>query len=39
MVNPSAEENYVTRWRDRTDVPDRVKEKVLGGNATRFFGL
>jgi predicted TIM-barrel fold metal-dependent hydrolase len=37
--DPSAEENYVTRWRDRTDVPDRVKEKVLGGNAARFFGF
>lgn len=37
--DPSAEENYVTSWRDRTDVPDRIKEKVLGGNAARFFGL
>jgi predicted TIM-barrel fold metal-dependent hydrolase len=37
--DPSAEENYVSRWRERTDIPERVKEKVLGGNAARFFGL
>lgn len=37
--DPSAEENYVTRWRNRSDVSDRVKEKVLGENAARFFGL
>ena len=37
--DPSAEENYVTRWRERTEVSDRVKEKVLCGNAARFFSL
>jgi len=38
-ADPSAEENYVSRWRQRTDLPDRVKEKVLGGNAARFFAI
>jgi predicted TIM-barrel fold metal-dependent hydrolase len=35
----SAEENYVTHWRERSDIPERVKEKVLGENAARFFGI
>ena len=37
--DPSAEENYVTRWRERSDMPERVKEKILGKNAARFFRL
>jgi predicted TIM-barrel fold metal-dependent hydrolase len=37
--DPSAEENYVTRWRERSDMPERVKEKILGKNAERFFRL
>ena len=37
--DPSAEENYVTNWRRRTDLPEHVKKKVLGENAARFFGL
>jgi predicted TIM-barrel fold metal-dependent hydrolase len=37
--DPSAEENYVDSWRKRTDVPERVKEKLLGENAARFFGI
>jgi predicted TIM-barrel fold metal-dependent hydrolase len=37
--DPSAEETYVTRWRNRTDLPDQVKKKLLGENAARFFGL
>ncbi len=35
----SAEAHFVSNWRKRTDLPDRVKEKVLGGNAARFFNL
>jgi predicted TIM-barrel fold metal-dependent hydrolase len=35
----SSEENYVTHWRERTDVSERVKEKVLGKNAAHFFRL
>jgi predicted TIM-barrel fold metal-dependent hydrolase len=35
----SAEENYVSHWRERSDVSERFKEKVLGGNAARFFGI
>src|SRR5262249_1662372 len=37
--DPSAEEDYVTRWRERSDMPERVKEKILGKNAERFFRL
>jgi uncharacterized protein len=37
--DPSAEENYVTHWRERTDVSERVKEKALGENAARFFNI
>ena len=37
--DPSAEENYVTRWRERSDMPERIKEKILGKNAERFFHL
>lgn len=37
--DPSAEENYVTQWSERPDVSQRVKEKVLGANAARFFNL
>jgi predicted TIM-barrel fold metal-dependent hydrolase len=37
--DPSAEENYVTRWRERSDMPARVKDKILGENAARFFRL
>ena len=37
--DPSAEENYVSRWRERSDMPERVKEKLLGKNAERFFRL
>ena len=37
--DPSAEENYVSRWRERSDMPERVKEKILGKNAEPFFGL
>ena len=37
--DPSAEENYVIRWRERSDMPERVKEKILGKNAQRFFRL
>jgi predicted TIM-barrel fold metal-dependent hydrolase len=37
--DPSAEENYVTRWRERSDMPERVKEKILGKNAERIFRL
>lgn len=37
--DPASEENYVSHWRERTDVPDRVKDKVLGENAARFFRL
>ena len=37
--DPSAEETYVSRWRNRTDLPDQVKKKLLGENAARFFGL
>jgi predicted TIM-barrel fold metal-dependent hydrolase len=37
--DPSAEENYVTRWRERSDMPERIKEKILGKNAERFFRL
>lgn len=33
----SSEETFVTNWRKRTDVPERVKKKVLGENAARFF--
>ncbi len=35
----SAEETYVTNWRNRTDISNDVKEKVLGENAARFFRL
>ena len=35
----SAEETFVSNWRERTDIPDRVKGKVLGENAARFFRL
>jgi predicted TIM-barrel fold metal-dependent hydrolase len=27
------------RWRERNDMPERVKEKILGKNAERFFHL
>jgi predicted TIM-barrel fold metal-dependent hydrolase len=37
--DPSAEENFVTRWRERTDLPNQVKGKVLGENAACFFRL
>ena len=37
--DPSAEETYVARWRNRTDLPDQVKRKVLGENAARFYRL
>ena len=37
--DPSGEENYVIRWRERSDMPERVKEKILGKNAQRFFRL
>jgi len=37
--DPSAEETYVSRWRARTDLPDKVKNKLLGENAARFFAL
>lgn len=37
--DPSAEEKYVTAWRSRSDIPDRVKNKVLGENAAKFFHL
>jgi len=37
--DPSAEENYVERWRQRTDLPERVKQKLLGENGARFFGI
>jgi len=37
--DPSAEETYVSHWRNRTDLPDQVKKKLLGENAARFFGL
>ena len=36
-ADPSAEENFVDHWRQRTDIPDRIKNKVLGENAARFF--
>src|SRR5262249_54752140 len=37
--DPSAEENYVSRWRERSDMPERVKEQILGKNAQRFFRI
>lgn len=37
--DPAADENYVSRWRDRKDLPDNVKRKLLGENASRFFAL
>ena len=37
--DPSAEAGYVTHWRQRTDVSDRFRDKVLGENAARFFSL
>jgi len=38
-ADSSAEENYVAHWRERTDVPQSAKEKILGSNAARFFRL
>ncbi len=35
----SSEMNFVTNWRGRSDMPDRLKEKLLGGNALKFFRL
>lgn len=37
--DPSSEENYVSHWRERTDLSIKIKEKILGGNAERFFRL
>jgi len=38
-TDASAEENYVNNWRQRTDLPEGMKKKVLGENAARFFRL
>jgi len=35
----SAEETFVSNWRRRDDVPERVKKKLLGDNAAHFFRL
>jgi predicted TIM-barrel fold metal-dependent hydrolase len=35
--DPSADEGFVEEIARRDDVPDRVKEKLLGGNAARLY--
>jgi predicted TIM-barrel fold metal-dependent hydrolase len=35
--DPSADEGFVSEIARRDDVPDRVKEKLLGGNAARLY--
>lgn len=35
--DPSADEVFVTKLQQRTDVPERVKEKLFHGNAERFY--
>lgn len=37
--DPSSDESYVDKLNLRDDVPDRVKEKLLAGNAARFYCL
>jgi predicted TIM-barrel fold metal-dependent hydrolase len=37
--DPSADETYVEKLGMRADIPDRVKAKLLGDNASRFFRM
>jgi predicted TIM-barrel fold metal-dependent hydrolase len=35
----SAEETFVSNWRRRSEMPERIRAKLLGENAARFFRL